>query len=106
MIAEPKILEDRCDVVARARGRGKIEQPYKRILKTFKIDDDYIVLELARDATTEGWWVSASTEETADKKGGYGAEYFEKYTEALECFRETAEKYGLVDPIGTDFGSD
>ena len=34
------------------------------------------------------------------------AEYFEEYSDALECFRNISEKYGLEDQHGTDFGSD
>jgi hypothetical protein len=107
MFIEQEESEKRCDVVAIARGRGRYSQPYKRILKTFKLGDDFIALELARDESTEeGWWVSASIEATADKPAGYGAEYFEEYSDALDCFRNTAEKYGLEDHNGTDFGSD
>jgi hypothetical protein len=106
MFGEQEHLEDRCDVVARARGLCKEEPKNKRLLKIFKLDGDYIVLELARDTTSEGWLVSASMEATADKPASYGAEYYEKYTDALECFRKIAEKYGVEDFLGNDFGSD
>jgi hypothetical protein len=103
--------EMRCDVVARARAhgeesKGKEGRPYKRIVKTFKLEGDFIVLELRRDAFTDGWWVSAVMEPTDDKKGGYGSEYFSEYSEALNCFKKIEEKYGLETSNGSDFGSD
>lgn len=99
-------LEDRYDVVARARGLGRKDQPYKRVLKVFKYEGDFVVLELDRDEESEGWLVSATTEATADRGAGYGAEYFENYSDALGCFNKICEKYGIDDYNGSDFGSD
>jgi hypothetical protein len=106
MIGEQEHLEDRCDIVARARGLCKDDQKYKRLLKIFKLEGDFIVLELTRDTNSEGWLVSASKEATIDKPASYGSEYFDKYMDALNCFRDVAEKYGLEDSSGNDFGSD
>ncbi|MCL4447447.1 MAG: hypothetical protein M1163_03490 [Candidatus Thermoplasmatota archaeon] len=106
MIGEQEHLEDRCDVVARVRGLCSEGKEYKRILKIFKIEGDFIVLELTRDATTEGSCFLASMEATADKPASYGAEYFDEYADALACFGDIAEKYGLEDSTGNDFGSD
>ncbi len=99
-------LEDKYDVVARARGLWKKDQPYKRVLKVFMYEGDFVVLELDRDQESEGWLVSATIEATAERGAGYGAEYFEDYSDALNFFNKICEKYGLEDYSGSDFGSD
>ncbi len=103
--------EERGDVVSRAMGHegefeGK-EGRWKQTLKTFKLESDSVTLELRRDDISSGWWVSATVETTSNGRGGgRGSEYFKGYTDAVDYFNSIAEKYGIVGPIGSDYGSD